>query len=152
MDDTNKLFARIYINIAIITVSVTAFFFIAGARPTALQDNLFAFQLILSAPLLLSSTLLLGKATAARNHEPYIDAANGFFIVGYAMLINSTGILVSQIANVYVAMMYFAAHIISILIYSWIVIGAEGDSVMHRFKKDLFFILLIILFGLVPTL
>ena len=76
----------------------------------------------------------------------------GSFILGYGMLINVVGILVYGLIGAIPALLFFALNIILTLIYSAVEVSYNRHALGRRIAKDMVFILLIFVLGLMPIL
>jgi hypothetical protein len=77
---------------------------------------------------------------------------NVTFLIGYSFLINAVGILLSSLIEWRLGMLFFAINIILPLIYSKIELIENSGKLKSRIMKDGFFIIILILGGVLPSL
>ncbi len=143
---------RIDINLRLLGTAFAVFTFIIALRPAILKDNIpLALQLTLAIPLLITSTLV---RTKQYNHHEYKNwNAFGYatFILAYTMMINVVGILLSVLVSLYVGLVFFFVNMLMAVIYSYFEVYYDRQAMKSRLYKDLFFLLMLILLGVYPS-
>jgi hypothetical protein len=145
---------RVGVNSTLITAGFVIFGLVFALNPEILRNNRFiSLQIVSSIPLLLSATLARTRSIYAVKHIGLFKTFHAIcFESGYAMIINSIGILLSIYTDVYVITVYFTLNVILSLIFSVLEVAEEKDKLFERVWKDGLFITLIILLGLLPAL
>ena len=152
-DLTEKITSRIDINRTLLEICFIIFALIVGLNPTLLRENKFiSIQLTFAIPLLLSSIfyrsrLLYGKKIAEIEKFGFVS-----FIIGYSFLINVLGILLSLLVSVIIGISFLIFNIVLAVIYSLVEIQINKKKIKERFFKDLLFALLIVIFGILPSI
>jgi hypothetical protein len=72
------------------------------------------------------------------------------FLLAYTFLINSIGILLMTLLSFWIVAIFYSINILSALAYSAIEISYDRSKIKERVVKDLFFIALIVLLGILP--
>jgi hypothetical protein len=144
---------RIDINRSLLSVCFSLFVFIIAINSKILQNNIIvASELTIAIPILLSSIFARSKLAYTQRTEMWNNFGYITFTIGYAFLINVVGILLSSLVTLYVGLLFFGLNILMSLIYSTFEIIEDKSRLSSRFYKDLFFILLIIIFGILPSI
>jgi hypothetical protein len=152
-DLAEKTKSRIDVNRTLLQICFVIFALIVGLNPTLLRENKFiSIQLTFAIPLLLSSIfyrsrLLYGKKIAELEKFGFIS-----FIIGYSFLINVLGILLSILVSVIIGISFLIFNIVLAVIYSLVEIKINKKKIKERFFKDLLFALLIVIFGILPSI
>ena len=144
---------RTSINLSFLGICFSLFTFIIAINSKILQNNfLLAVELTLAIPFFLSS--VFARTKLAHTIKPKMWDNFGFitFMTGYSFLLSVVGILLSSLVSVKVGMIFFTLNIIMALIYSTLEIVENSKKLKSRFSKDLFFIALIVIFGILPSL
>jgi hypothetical protein len=145
--------SRISLNQALLSIVITFFVLIITLNSDYLKNHLFlTAQLIIAIPLLLSSTLSHITGQKKNNARIWVSYGSSLFIVGYAFLINVIGILIATEINVFLAVVFFIANWMLVIAYSYLKCSLNEATLKVRLKKDLLFIILQVLFGLLPAL
>lgn len=154
--EKSRITAQIHANtnITLVFISFTVFAFVITVNSQILKDDyLLALQLTLAIPFLISSLFARAKlAISKMNIKRFDNFGYICYVIGYTFLINSMGILLADFVAVTVSMIFFMVNIAMALIYSLILTLTKGSKVKSRLAKDLFFILLILAGGLLPSL
>ena len=74
------------------------------------------------------------------------------FLLGYTFLINVVGILLISLISLKVGIIFFGVNILSPIVYSCVDISYDRNKLKERLLKDGFFILLVIILGILPAL
>jgi hypothetical protein len=145
--------AHILMNTCLLLVSFAIFALVITKDFNLLRINSFlTMQLMLSIPFLLTSTLANSKLNYTL-HEIYWDSLGwGTFIMGYAFLLNSIGILISDMIGSFFAVVFLIVTIALSLVYSAVEVSYNRESIGRRIVKDLIFITLIFLLGITPVM
>jgi len=145
--------ARLYLNRTILSVTITVFAIIISFQAAYLKTNFFlTSQLVIAIPLLLTSTLSLITAQEHNNVQRWTGFASTLFILGYAFLSNVIGLLIAFQISIFLGVAFFFANWVLVLVYSYLKISLKESTFIQRFRKDLFFIGIQIIFGLFPAL
>ena len=148
-----KTASRIDINIAILSIGFLLFTLIIAVNPELLTNNiLLTLELTLTIPLLLTSCFARTKLFKTTREKLWNNFGFISFILGYGMLINVIGMFLNSFVNLKVCLIFFAANIIMALLYSTIEVLENKRKLASRFYKDAFFIILLILGGILPSL
>jgi hypothetical protein len=109
-------------------------------------------ELGLAIPLFLSSIFARTKLSYAK--KPIMWDRFGFitFILGYSFLISAIGIILTSITNSYLGMMFFALNCLMAVSYSIFEVIEDKTKLSKRIFQDMTFIILIIIFGILPSL
>ena len=145
---------KLNVNLWLLGVLFTVFTFLIATNAQILRDNnLMAFQLTAAIPLMLSSIFARQRlAYAGKREKQWYDYGFITFILAYGFLINSIGIMMAFLINIKVSMLFFSINIINPLFYSYMEIMDDRGKIKSRIYKDLFFIIIIILLGVLPSL
>jgi hypothetical protein len=145
--------ARIRINLALIGICFTLFTFIIAINPAFLRHNAFvSVQLTLAIPFIITSTMSLAKMAKPRKIDIWNKYGAANFIIGYSFMINIVGILLSEFASTMFGMIFFAVNVILRLGYSAIEIKEHPERKITTPLRELFFITLLALLGILPSL
>ncbi len=144
--------SRIQLNIFLLTTAFTIFFIVISINKELLFYKIFLIQLIFSIPLLLTSILAYAKIAYREKIKRWDKLGWISFIIGYAFLLNSIGILVGNIISTIISLIFFSVSWALTIIYSLVDISYEKNTWKERITKDSFFILLQVIFGVLPVL
>lgn len=143
--------ARILMNTSLIVVAFTAFALIVTLQSRILiEHQVLTMQLVLAIPLLLTSTLANSKLTYTKHAPKWETLGWSAFIFGYGFLINVVGILIFILVGVPFAMLFFAVNILLTFGYSAVEVSYNRKALARRLAKDLTFVLILFIFGMVP--
>jgi hypothetical protein len=153
--EKNKLKAnsRMLINNSLLGVCFALFTFIIAINPDLLKSNIFlASQLTLAIPFFLTSSFARSKL--AYTKKPVKWDRYGFicFILAYTFLINVVGILLSTLVSLGIGLTFFGVCILSDLVYSYMDLSEKKDRIKSQIYKDIMFILIILVGGILPSL
>lgn len=145
---------KLNVNLWLLGVLFTVFTFLIATNAQILRDNnLMAFQLTAAIPLMLSSIFARQRLSYAGDRQKqWYDYGFITFILAYGFLINSIGMMMAFLINVKVSMLFFSLNIINPLFYSYMEVMDDRKKLKSRVYKDLFFIIIIILLGVLPSL
>lgn len=155
IDVWNKINSpRISINLVLLSIDFTIFTFIIAVKPELFLKNLLIpLQVILSIPLIMSSSFAHSKQIYDVKIVGLWDTFGHItFVAGYAFIINVVGMLVASLVSLGVAMIFFAGNILLALTYSLIEIHQDREKMRARLYKDIPFFALILLLGILPSL
>jgi hypothetical protein len=157
MEETQKIVikseSRLNTNLFLLTIAVTLFTFIIAINPALVKSNIFlSLQLTLSIPLFCSSIFARAKLAYTSRIKMWNDYGFITFIIAYSFMINSIGILLSSLVSVFVGIIFFVVNIMSPLFYSFFEIRENRNKLKSRICKDLFFIAILIIMGILPIL
>ncbi len=123
----------------------------AAFIPGLIGSNLlFTLQLTLAVPLLASSSLVRIKLVTNQESSVLDSFGHLVFVLGYAALINSIGLLISYTTSAFAGMIFLVVNILLALLYSSVLISDRRDTLGGRLAKDLLFITILLFFGLMP--
>lgn len=144
---------HVEINNNLMIIAFTIFTFLIAINKEILKnDTLLALQLVSAIPLLMTASLIRIKITNSRKYKALEELGRIFFIVAYAFVINTVGILLSTFVSNPISMIFFGINIFAALLYSIIIISQEKGQFKKRLYKDTFFIITIVCLGLLPSL
>lgn len=144
--------ARIPINLTLLGISFTLFGLVVTLNPSLLGKSLLAYQLVLSIPFFMSSIFARSKLAYSTNSERWDKFGFITFILAYSFLINSVGLLMVNFILPIIVVVFFVTNIVLAIIYSMIQFSYDKRTLKKRIFEDLSFILLIVLFGILPVL
>lgn len=140
-------------NLSFLGICFSLFTFIIAIRSEILQDNYFvALQLTLAIPLFLSSMFARIKLGYTKRYKMWDSFGFVTFLVGYSFLISTIGILLSSGVDILLGMIFFGLNILVACIYSILEVIENKDKLKSRMLKDLFFIIMLVIFGILPSL
>ena len=144
---------RLDVNRSLIGIAFSIFIFIIALNSSLLKDSIFLpIELTAAIPFLLTSIFARSKLAYAKRSEMWERFGNVTFLIGYSFLINAVGILLSSLIEWRLGMLFFAINIILPLIYSKIELIENSGKLKSRIMKDGFFIIILILGGVLPSL
>ncbi|MFC1656457.1 hypothetical protein ACFL14_00610 [Patescibacteria group bacterium] len=143
---------RVGINRSLIAIAIGIFFLTVNLKKQILMEEILALQLVLSIPMLLVSTLAYTKLGYREKTEKWNILAWVTFIFGYTFLLNIIGILLNEVVGLNIALIYFIVTWLVSLAYSVIDISYNRPVWKERLIKDIFFTLILIIFGILPAL
>jgi len=145
---------KLNVNLWLLGVLFTVFTFLIATNAQLLKDNnLLAFQLTAAIPLIMSSIFARQRlAYASKREQEWRNYGFITFIIAYGFLINSIGMMMSYMIGTEVSMLFFLINIINPLTYSYMEIKDKEETLKSRFYKDAFFIGIIVLLGVLPSL
>jgi len=138
-------------NTSLIVVAFTAFALIVTLQSQILvAHNVLAMQLVLAIPLLLTSTMANSKLAYTRHETQWENLAWATFIFGYGFLLNVVGILMALLIGVLPASIFFLVIIFLTFLYSAVEISYNRNIISRRLTRDMIFILVLFVFGILP--
>jgi len=144
---------RILMNTSLIVVAFTAFALIVTLQSQIfVAHNILAMQLVLAIPLLLTSTMSNSKLAYTKHETHWETLAWATFIFGYGFLLNVLGILIALLIGLFPASLFFLVTIILTFLYSAVEISYNRNVLSRRLTRDLIFILVLFIFGILPIL
>lgn len=144
---------RILMNTSLIVVAFTAFALIVTLQSQIfVAHNILAMQLVLAIPLLLTSTMANSKLSYTKHEAHWETLAWGTFVFGYGFLLNVLGILIALLIGLFPAALFFLVTIILTFLYSAVEISYNRNALSRRLTRDLIFILVLFIFGILPIL
>ncbi len=144
--------AHLNINLWLFSVSFTIFALLISLNTKLLQNVLFSFQLVAAIPLFFSSILSRSKIHGARNPKLWDDFGYATSLLGYSFLVNVVGNLFAFHVSRTGGHLFFGLNIILALLYSYIAVQENPNSLYTRFWKDAFFISILFIGGIFPAL
>ena len=147
-----KAEARVIVNSTLLGISITLFGLIVTISPGLLDNTLLAYQLVLCIPFFMSSIFARSKLAYSKNAGRWDKYGFITFIIGYSFLINSIGLLLISFISYGISITFFAVNILSAIAYSAVQVSYDKKSLMSRVYQDGVFILLLVLFGVLPVL
>jgi hypothetical protein len=146
-DFKHKATSRIELNSDLLQVALGAFFLLITLRAELLNSIPLLVQLVAAIPLLLTSTLAYSKVSDSKVAYKWDRLAWITFIIAYAFLINTVGILIGLWINVTVSLAFFALSALLSIVHSLIEVGYNKQAFAKRLAKDSLFILVLVIFG-----
>jgi hypothetical protein len=145
--------ARILMNTCLLLIVFAILAFVATKNFDLLRfNNFLAIQLTLSIPFLMTSTLANSKLTYTLHEIHWDNFGWATYIIGYAFLLNSIGILLADMVGSFLALVFFAATVCLSLVYSAVEVSYNKNCMNRRLAKDLLFFIIIFLLGILPIL
>ncbi|MFA6252466.1 MAG: hypothetical protein WCX74_03640 [Candidatus Paceibacterota bacterium] len=145
---------KLNVNLWLLGVLFTVFTFLVATNAQVLRDNIIiAFQLTAAIPLMMSSIFARQRLAYSEKREKEWHVY-GFimFILAYSFLINSVGITIAYLVNIKVSILFFLINIINPIVYSYMEIMDDRTKIKSRIIKDGFFIIIVIILGVLPAL
>ena len=139
-------------NTFLLSTAIFAFFTTINLRKDLLFQKVLLAQLVLSMPLLMTSTLAYSKVGYRDRIERWNLLGWMTFILGYAFIMNVIGILVANVISPVLSIVFFASSCGLTLVYSIVDISYKRGVARERIAKDLLFITLQVVLGLLVAL
>ena len=144
---------RMDINRSLLAIAFTLFGLMVSLKPAILSNiPLIAIQLTIAVPLLLSSTFGRSRLHTAKNKRIWEEYCFVTFLLGYSLLINVLGILLTLVIGLQFGILFFAVNILVSIIYSSVEIFEDRSRLLQRTLKDLSFFFLILIGGILPSM
>jgi hypothetical protein len=144
---------RIKINLTLLGICFTLFTFLIAFNPDLLKNNLFlTLQLVCSIPLLMTSLLARSKASYTLGRNRWTNFGFITYLLGYSFLINVVGIFLIKFVSLSAGLVFFIGNILLALAYSAMEVSYDSPRLKERFVKDLTFILILVLLGILPAI
>jgi len=143
---------RLFVNLFLLSVAISAFFILVSRNSEYILQKIVLVQLVLSVPLLLSSTLSQCKIASGETGKMWLRFTWITFCFGYAFITNVIGVFVGNIAGVGLSLTFFITSWLLALTYSLIEVSYRRARLKERLAKDLLFILLQLFFGVFVVL
>jgi O-antigen/teichoic acid export membrane protein len=148
-----KSSSKLAITVRLIGVSFVIFIFIITIKPQIFfQEEIVALELILSIPFLLTAALSFSKLSYAPKSRQWDFLSWVTFLIGYTCLLNVIGIIVATSLNIFLALVFFIVNWVLSLAYSYTDSYPKRRLSRKDVFKNLFFILLQFLLGVLPAL
>ncbi len=145
--------ARLNFNTALLGISFTIFTLIATINPKLFQGDWFlTIQLVLTIPLFVASIFARSRALATPGKDAWDKLSFLNFVFAYSFLINSIGIILSILISPIVVFIFFGVNVLCSIMYSVVQVKHDKIPLKQVVIKDLTFIILIVLLGLIPAL
>lgn len=141
------------INRSLLSVCFTIFALMVSLKPALLHQTFFIpLQLTIAIPLLISS--IFARSRLALIKKSSILEGYGYitFISSYAFIINVIGLLLANVVGLGYGITFLIANIVTSITYSVVEVLSERKKLQSRIRKDLFFALLILIGGILPSL
>ncbi|MBE3143907.1 MAG: hypothetical protein IMZ61_08285 [Planctomycetes bacterium] len=143
---------RVHINAHLLGICFTLFVIISALKPELMKNSFFSTQLALAIPFFLTSSFARSKSMAKPDSIKWDRFSYLTFILGYGLLINSTGILLSGICGKTIAILFFASNVALALAYSIMEVTDDRSKLARRIVRDSFFAIILLCLGLLPAL
>ncbi len=141
------------INLHLLGIAFTVFTLIVTLKPELFRDYvLLGLQLALSIPLFITSTLCRTNQFSIENNKYWNKLAYITFLLAYSMLVNVLGIFLALFVSLGVSMLFFVVNILLAVLYSYFGVRYNRAELKSRLYKDISFIVILILFGIIPSL
>jgi len=148
-----KAKSKMEINLWLLGIVFTLFTLIITINPDLIrQNNFLSLQLVLAIPLLCSSIFARSKLGHSQKVNLWETYGYLTYILAYSFLINVVGIFLSVLVNLQIGLVFWIGNILSALIYSLLEIIGDKEKIGSRIPKDLIFIIIIIMFGILPVI
>jgi hypothetical protein len=152
-EEIERISKKIDMELFLFSSIITVFVLIVTLKSSILVNNLFlTTQLVVSIPLLLNSVVSNITAQKGKDEESWKKHASFMFILGYAFLNNTIGIMIAMYVNKYLALIFFLINWLIMLSYSYLKVSLKHTQLIDRVKKDALFIGIQIVLGLIPVL
>ena len=148
-----KAKSKLEVDLYLLAIAFTLFTFIIAINPALVRDNVYlSLQLTFAIPLLISS--VFARTKQSYSGKPAVWEFYGFitFILAYAFLVNVVGILLSTLVSAKIGVIFWGANVILALLYSALEIAEDRAKIASRPWKDIVFIAIILLAGILPVL
>jgi len=147
-----KTETRNKLDIAFMTVCITAFTLIASLKPEILNENkLFTLQLVSAIPLFMCALFSRIKVAYKLYEKKWDTLAFFSFTLAYGFLINTLGILLSFFTVPLIFLTFFGLNIVLDLARSSIKYS-YGRNKPKDFMRVIVHVLLIVFLGILPAL
>jgi hypothetical protein len=146
--EPSKAVTRTGLNKSLLAIAIGVFFLTINLKSELLSNKLLSLQFILSIPLLTTSILAYAKIGYRQQIGRWNFLGWSTFTIGYALLFNVIGILISEIIGVFLAIVFFITIWALTIIYSVIDVSYRKTRLKERILKDSLFIGIQILLGL----
>jgi hypothetical protein len=144
---------RILINITLLGICFTLFTFIVVFNQDLLKENLFlTLQLVCAIPLFMTSLLAKVKASYMFGKNRWATLGFETYLLAYAFLLNVVGIFLMLYVSYLAGIVFFIVNILSALTYSAVELSYDKSKFKERMMKDIYFILIIVLLGILPAI
>ena len=144
---------RLDVNRTLLGIIFTIFALIISLNPSLFQSSIWVpLQLTLAIPLLISSIFARSKLAHTNRIKIWENYGCSTFVSAYSFLINILGILISTSIGLNFSLIFIVVNILSALLYSTLEVIENKSKLKSRIKKDLFFIIILILGGILPIL
>jgi hypothetical protein len=147
-----KATSRIDLNSDLLQVAIGAFFVIITMRAELLSSKPLLIQLVASIPLLLTSTLAYSKVRYKKDVAGWNQLGWITFIIAYAFLMNTIGILIGVWIDVSMSLIFFSLSCVLTIIHSAIEVKYDRKCLRERVLKDMLFISVQIVLGVLVVL
>lgn len=140
------------VNVTLLGICFTIFTFILSIRPELLTKNyIIAVQLICSIPFLMSAILARSKSSYTIGVHKMQTFGYFTYVLGYTFLLNVIGLLTIYFISIQIGLIFFAVNILAALSYSVVSIVDGKSTWKRRLIKDLAFITIILILGVLPA-
>ncbi|MFA6073693.1 MAG: hypothetical protein WC758_06260 [Candidatus Woesearchaeota archaeon] len=141
------------INLWMFSVAITIFIFILATNPAMLRSTLaFPIQITFAIPLFITSIFARSKLVRSKKTAMWDNYGTITFLLGYACIVNVIGILLAYFINLKIGLIFFLFSIFISLIYSVLDVIEDDYKWKRRVVKDLGFIILLIVGGILPAM
>ena len=145
--------SRLMINATLLGICFTAFTFLIALNVDLLKGNLLlTLQLVCSIPLFMTSLLARSKASYTLGRRGWKKLGFVTYLLGYAFLINVIGMFLISFIFLTVGLIFYVMNIGLAITYSTIEVIQDNFRFKERLVKDLTFILILVLLGILPSL
>lgn len=144
---------RIKINVTILGICFTLFTFLIAFNPDLLKQNIFlTLQLVCAIPLIMTSLLARTKASYTLGRRRWNHLGFITYLLAYAFLINVVGIFLISFVSLVAGIVFFIVNILAAIVYSLTEVSYDQSRLRERMIKDLVFILILVLLGILPAM
>jgi hypothetical protein len=144
---------KLTINVTLLGICFTLFVIITALKAPLLENPFLSLQLTLAIPFFLTASFSRSKFVEKHQRIKRWELFSYItFILGYSLLLNSTGILLATIAAKWLAIPFFVLNIILAILYSVMEVFDDHSKLKKRLFRDGLFAVIILLFGLLPAL
>ena len=144
---------RIKMNVMLLGICFTMFTFLIAFNAELLKQNIFlTLQLVCSIPLFMTSLLARSKASYTLGRSRWTNFGFITYLLAYSFLINVVGIFLISFISVQIGIIFFILNMVLAVTYSFMEVSYDKLRIAERFVKDLVFVLILVLLGILPAL
>ena len=152
-EEIERLSKKIDMELFLFSTVITVFVLMVTLKSSILINNFFlTSQLVVAIPLFLNSVVSNITAQKGKDEKSWQKHASFMFLLGYAFLNNTIGILIAMYVNKYLAIIFFLINWLIMLSYSYLKVKLKHSLLKERIRKDAMFIIIQIVLGLLPVL
>ncbi|MCX6816234.1 MAG: hypothetical protein NT120_05295 [Candidatus Aenigmarchaeota archaeon] len=141
------------IDTALLMVAFVVLMLIATVSPSLFERSyMMAIEIALSIPFLASSAFVRVKMMGMPESAVLDRFSYVTFIIGYALIINTIGIMLSITVSSFVSILFLAMNVAIALAYSTALVTDHMEMAKQRFGRDLLFTIIIVVLGILMVI